>query len=98
MERRQAFWTYDEQAFKEHGYHLYYFAPANRTKSPYRKQIHVDAILDIADDGTLAGVELVSGPLPPPPASEELGADVLRGNGSASTNWTKPARPKFLCR
>ncbi len=59
----------------EHG-PLYYFAPSNRAKPPYLKQVEVKAILDIAQDGTLAGVELVWGPvhgnlmdpLPPPPA------------------------------
>lgn len=55
---------------------LYYFAPSNRRPPPYLRQVEVKAILDIADDGTLAGVELVWGPtrghtmasLPPPPA------------------------------
>ena len=33
---------------------------------PYTKQREVRAIIDIADDGTLAGVELIDG-MPPPP-------------------------------
>lgn len=45
----------------------YYFAPANRTEPPYLKQVHADAILDIASDGTLAGVELILDGVPPPP-------------------------------
>jgi hypothetical protein len=46
---------------------LYYFAPAERTAPPYKRQIEVTAIVDIASDGTMAGVELVWGDLPPPP-------------------------------
>jgi hypothetical protein len=61
LEKHIAHWTYDPQA------RAYYFAPANRAASPYRTQRHVTAILDIAIDGTLAGVELVMGDLPPPP-------------------------------
>lgn len=38
---------------------LYYFAPETRAPGPYRKQRHVRAIIDIASDGTLAGVELI---------------------------------------
>ncbi len=60
-EHRSAYWTYDEKAG------AYYFAPIERVAPPYRKQIEVAAILDIAADGTLAGVELVMGNLPPPP-------------------------------
>jgi len=56
-----AYWTYDPEA------EAYYFAPVQRRKPPYKEQRHVTAILDIADDGTLAGVELVMGELPPPP-------------------------------
>jgi len=66
LERRPGFWTYDERAADDVGEHLYYFAPANRAPSPYRIQRHVAAIIDIADDGTLAGVELIN-KMPPPP-------------------------------
>lgn len=45
---------------------LWYFAPANRVSPPYKNQRHVDAILDIAADGTLAGVELIDD-MPAPP-------------------------------
>lgn len=38
---------------------LYYFAPANRQPGPYLRQREVMAIIDIAADGTLAGVELI---------------------------------------
>lgn len=61
--RRPAYYTYDSA----HG-GAYYFAPIIRAAPPYREQRHATAILDIGSDGTLAGVELVIGPLPPPPA------------------------------
>ncbi len=67
MKQRPAFFTYDDEAFATIGEHLYYFAPTDRAPPPYKRQIHVDAILDIAEDGTLAGIELVHGDLPPPP-------------------------------
>lgn len=63
LEKRSAYWTYCDEA------HAYYFAPTCRAKPPYLKQIQVAAILDVASDGTLAGVELVFGDLPPPPTS-----------------------------
>lgn len=53
MERQPAWWTYDEDA------HAYYFAPTARLDPPYRRQVIVEAILDIANDGTLAGVEII---------------------------------------
>ena len=47
---------------------LYYFKLADRVvMPPYTTQRHVEAILDIASDGTLAGVELISDMPPPPP-------------------------------
>lgn len=70
MEQRPAYWTFDEKAFEQHGERLYYFAPLNAAPPPYRNQRHVTAILDIADDGTLAGVELVLGDLPLPPSKK----------------------------
>jgi hypothetical protein len=62
LEKRQAYWTCDQTASGP----LYYFAPMNRQPGPY-EQREVTAILDIAADGTLAGVELVMHGLPPPP-------------------------------
>lgn len=66
MEKWPASFTYDPD------HRLYYFAPDCRAKAPYRKQIEVRAIIDIADDGTLAGVELIDN-MPemyaPPPAN-----------------------------
>ena len=63
LEKYEAFWTYDGS----YGQRAYHFAPTTATAPPYLKQIEVTAILDIASDGTLAGVELVYGDLPPPP-------------------------------
>ncbi len=63
LKKRKATWTYSG----EHG-HLYYFAPKKRRPPPYLKQVIVEAILDIADDGTLAGVEIVDTKAPPPPS------------------------------
>lgn len=68
MERRPAYWTHDDRAAEEIGDHLYYFAPTNKRPPPYKTQRHVTAIIDIADDGTLAGVELIMD-MPPPPKS-----------------------------
>lgn len=36
------------------------------SEPPYLRQRHVEAIIDIASDGTLAGVELIDN-MPPPP-------------------------------
>ncbi len=66
MKRHPAYWTHDDEAAKDIGDHLYYFAPANRQPPPYKNQRRVEAIIDIADDGTLAGVELIYN-MPPPP-------------------------------
>lgn len=64
MMRGQAEWTYDAEAG------AYYFMPKARSHGPYLKQIIVQAILDVASDGTLAGVELALGDLPPPPKAK----------------------------
>ena len=57
-----ATWTYD------HDTGVYYFAPTNRAKPPYLRQRIVEAVVDIAADGSIAGVELgVWGDAPPPP-------------------------------
>lgn len=66
MTKHPAHWTHDAEFAKETGAHLYYFAPANRTSGPYKQRRYVRAIIDIADDGTLAGVELIDN-MPPPP-------------------------------
>lgn len=46
--------------------HLYYVEIAGRRPPPYKQQRVVTAIIDIADDGTLAGIELIDD-MPPPP-------------------------------
>ena len=60
-----AYWTCDED---EEGGVAYYFAPVQRAAPPYRKQVRVEAIIDIAEDGTLAGVEIIDDRAPPPPS------------------------------
>jgi hypothetical protein len=73
MERRAAFYTFDEHARDEHGMRLYYFAPVDRAPGPYLTQRHVNAIIDIASDGTLAGVEIIDGmPEPPTPDTPKV--------------------------
>lgn len=82
--------------------HLYYFAPADRAPGPYLKQIHVNAIIDVAEDGTLGGVELIDD-MPPPPNGDEREFPSLRDAYAAvlkaaqdfddaanveETNWT----------
>ncbi len=71
MERRRAFFTFDEQSYRDHGYCLYYFAPLDRAPGPMTQR-HVEAIIDIASDGTLAGVELIDNmpPLVAPTSSD----------------------------
>lgn len=59
-----ATWTYDHETG------AYYFAPTNRAAPPYMTQRTVEAVIDIAADGSLAGVELghwdTAAPPPPP--------------------------------
>lgn len=71
MEHRPAYWTHDADAVDSVG-HLYYFAPTNRAPGPYKTQSEVRAIIDIAADGTLAGVELIDNMPPPPVAAAAL--------------------------
>ena len=61
MDKKEAYWTYDPTV------HAFYFAPTDRRPKPYLKQIFVEAIIDVADDGTLAGVEIIDPKMPPPP-------------------------------
>jgi hypothetical protein len=89
---RLAFWTHDDAA-RVSG-HLYYFALADRAPPPYRQQKHVQAILDIAEDGTLAGVELIDDMPPPPsfPAITPARLAPASGDGHESTR-IPPAGP-----
>jgi hypothetical protein len=53
---RKAIFTYEDDPDVGR---LYYFAPQTRAPGPYLEQRHVRAIIDIASDGTLAGIELI---------------------------------------
>ena len=57
-----------------HAGHLYYVALDGRTPPPYLRQRRATAILDIAADGTLAGIELIDD-MPPPPKPTETPHD-----------------------
>lgn len=46
--------------------HLYYVKLKGRSPPPYLTQRRVTAIIDIAADGSLAGIELIAD-MPPPP-------------------------------
>jgi hypothetical protein len=59
MEKRRAWFTFDDSAYSEQGECLWYFGLPTRTPGPLTQR-QVVAILDIAPDGTLAGVELIS--------------------------------------
>lgn len=68
LPRRPAYWTHDHEA--DGAGHLYYFAPVGAAKPPsYTTQREVKAVIDIAQDGTLAGVELIYD-MPPPPREQ----------------------------
>lgn len=79
--RNPGYWTFDRHA------RAYYFFPADRAAPPYRTQQRVTAVLDIALDGTLAGIELVGDNLPDPPPNRSYsevittGAKALRSDG-----------------
>ncbi len=49
----EANWSFDPEA------DCWYVALKERKAPPYLTQVHVDAILDIDEDGNLAGIELV---------------------------------------
>ncbi len=59
LEMRKAVFTYDNTD----GMALYYFAPQTRTPGKLTQR-RVEAIIDICEDGTLAGVELIDN-MPP---------------------------------
>lgn len=63
LEHRKAYFTFDEEAHREFGECLWYFGMTTRTPGPLTQR-HVEAIIDIAPDGTLAGVELIDN-MPP---------------------------------
>ena len=76
--------TYTHEA-SEAG-HLYYIALDGRAPAPYAEQRHVQAILDIAPDGTLAGVELIDN-MPPPPLRSTEGKEA--GSMAAAINFAE---------
>lgn len=79
LNENPASFTYDSEV------NAYYFRPTNRTPPPYLKQKEVTAILDIASDGTLAGIELVFGiDFNPPPGTVALGTDIEDDNSSVT--------------
>ena len=68
----QAFWRYDESV------NCWYVGLSERAKPPYRTQVVVEAVLDLDDDGRLAGIELVmpqheGRPISPPVGGQEHG-------------------------
>lgn len=67
---RKATFTYEQSEVGS----LFYFAPQDRAPGPYKEQRHVTAIVDIAADGTFAGVELIND-MPPLNTSEGEAAD-----------------------
>ena len=83
VERLRATFTYEED---EATGPLYYFTPAVRAPGPYRQQRHVNAIVDIAADGSFAGVELIDNmpPLAALQAPQEAGVDV---RNAAIAGW-----------
>lgn len=64
--RGTARYTHDDSADVGH---LYYIEIDGRSPPPYTTQREVRAIVDIATDGTLAGIELIDD-MPPPPISK----------------------------
>jgi uncharacterized protein YuzE len=67
LPKHDAYWTYDEEAA------AYYFAPVYGGPTRCARQVEAPAVLDIAVDGTLAGIEICPGlhHVPPPRIVEE---------------------------
>jgi uncharacterized protein YuzE len=49
------YWTYDSEA------KAWYFGLNERSAPPYRKQVFLEAIIDLDADGRVAGFEIISG-------------------------------------
>jgi hypothetical protein len=96
LARRPAYWTFDDKASATHGIRAYYFAPVDRAEPPYLRQCEVTAILDIASDGTLAGVELVLGDLPPPPAAKSFAAGLADKLPDFDPEWPDEQKLAWL--
>ena len=99
LEERPASYTFDHLAYQDYGYTLYYFRLGDRSPPPYLTQLHVSAILDVAADGTLAGVEIVDQCPPPPQAatSDTVNYDELltRQSGLAATRMKEEKMHEF---
>ena len=63
LKRWPAYMTYE---YDEHAGHLYYLAPVTEYYKPSVRQIEVRAIIDITEDGTFNGVELIDNTPEPP--------------------------------
>lgn len=77
LPHRPAYWTSNEDGGDYH--RAYYFAPTDARPPPYLEQREVAAIIDVAADGTLAGVELIFDDLPPAPALSTPQAEAEAG-------------------
>lgn len=60
LKQLSASYTHDPEA------EMYYFAPSERAPGPYKKQIKISAMVDIASDGSFAGVEFDSAQIKQP--------------------------------
>lgn len=89
LTKHPAWYTHDPEAA------AWYFAREDRTDPPYLRQIEATAILDIASDGTLAGVELLEpfGQALPPPAPT-LDPEAVARVIWDTTRWS-PEMPSF---
>lgn len=61
----EAYWTHDPSTG------AWYIGLEERRPAPYTRQVTVEAVLDIADDGSLAGIEIVDPAAPGPPGDED---------------------------
>ncbi len=73
-------YTFDEEA------DAYYIALAGRKAPPYMRQSHVKAVLDLDDDGRLAGIEIVGAGVDPP-AARPLSASKVVGEQKEEVGW-----------
>lgn len=55
LPRLPAFYTHEDDPVVGN---LWYFAPADRRPGPYRRQVKTEVTIDLAEDGTLAGIEI----------------------------------------
>lgn len=49
------YWRYDDEV------QAWYFGLAERAAPPYKRQVIVEAVVDLDDDGRVAGFEILSG-------------------------------------